>query len=209
MKEQLKVISIQVGSLSTNCYLVYDPNSKDCLIIDPGDEPSKIIKAIDKERLHPKIVINTHGHPDHTAANTEIKDKYNIPVYIHEKDAPYLTEEASRIMQMLGYKSTNAKPDKQLREGDEISLGKIVFKVYHIPGHTQGGIALYGDGKVFTGDSLFAGDIGRSDLYGGSEEELIAAIRSKLLTLPDETIVYPGHGMTSTIAEEKKSNPYV
>ena len=209
MNEKTLVITIPVGGLSTNCYIVAYPATGECIIIDPGDEPEKISRIINDKKLKPTMIINTHGHFDHTGGNAILQEEFSIPLYIHKADAEYLSEAASRLMRNVGYSSKVSKADHLLAGDEALKLGDISFKVLATPGHTRGGIALYGVGKAFTGDTLFAGDIGRADLYGGDEAALLRSIREKLLNLPDETLVYPGHGASSTIGNEKRDNPYV
>lgn len=179
------------------------------MLIDTGfneeDEAAKIIKEIEKGNLNVKYVLNTHWHPDHTVGNEYLREKLGALVIIHKDDAPMLNAGAS----LLGLKVKPHQPDKTVTDGDLIRIGKICLKVIHTPGHTKGSICLLGKGAVFTGDTLFAGSIGRTDLPGGSFEEVIESIRNKLMTLPDETLVYPGHGPFSSIGREKRTNPFL
>jgi glyoxylase-like metal-dependent hydrolase (beta-lactamase superfamily II) len=184
-----------VGWLSTNCYVVSCEETKEAAVIDPGieneGEAEEILDFIKEKGLQIKYVINTHGHPDHTAGNTTIKDATGAPILIHENDA-------SRV-----------QADRKLHEGDVIHVGRLKLVVLHTPGHTKGGISLLVDNVVFTGDTLFSGAIGRTDFPGGSYHELIQSIRSKLLPLPDDIEVYPGHENPTTIGNEKKYNPFL
>jgi hydroxyacylglutathione hydrolase len=184
-----------VGWLSTNCYVVSCEETKEAVVIDPGveneREAKEILDFIKEKGLRIKFIINTHGHPDHTAGNTIIKDATGAPILIHESDA-------SRV-----------HADRKLHDGDVLHVGCLKLVVLHTPGHTKGGISLLGDNVVFTGDSLFSGAIGRTDFPGGSYQELIQSIRNKLLPLPDTVEVYPGHENPTTIGNEKKYNPFL
>ena len=184
-----------VGWLSTNCYVVGCEETKEAVLIDPGleseREAEEILNFIMQNGFHIKYIINTHGHADHIAGNAIMKKATGAPVLIHESDA-------SRV-----------HADRKLRDGDVIHVGTLKLVVLHTPGHTKGGISLLGDKVVFTGDTLFPGAIGRSDFPGGSYEELITSIKTKLLSLPDNFKVYPGHESPTTIGEEKKHNPFL
>jgi len=184
-----------VGWLSTNCYVVGCEGTKEAVVIDPGleseREAEEILDFIKENGLQIKYIINTHGHSDHTAGNTIIKQATGAPILIHESDASYI------------------HADRKLREGDVIHIGCLKLVVLHTPGHTKGGISLLGDNIVFTGDTLFSGAIGRTDFPGGSYQELIKSIRDKLLPLPDSLKVYPGHESPTTLGNEKKYNPFL
>lgn len=183
------------GWLSTNCYVVGCEGTKEAVVIDPGleteTEAEEILDFIKEKGLHIKYIVNTHGHSDHTAGNTVIKEATSAPILIHESDASYI------------------QPDRKLRDGDVIHVGCLKLVVLHTPGHTKGSISLLGDNVVFTGDTLFSGAIGRTDFPGGSYQELIQSIRSKLLSLPDAVEVYPGHESPTNLGKEKKNNPFL
>jgi len=189
---------LTVGMLYTNCYIVSCLETKEALVIDPGfdtkAEASKVMKEVDDNNLKVKFIINTHGHPDHISGNRFLKKATSAQVLIHELDAPML----------MGLPA-----DKTLQEGDVIQAGSVVLTVLHTPGHSRGSISLLGRDAVFTGDTLFAGSIGRTDLPGGSYKGIISSIKNKLATLPACLRVYPGHGPPSTIGEEKRSNPFL
>ena len=182
------------GMYLTNCYVVGCEETKEAIVIDPGfdrdREAEEVLKFIEQNDLHVKYIINTHGHADHTAGNGIIKKATGALILIHEKDA---------IL----------PADRRLRDGDVIQMGRFKLVVLHTPGHSKGGISLLGDKVVFTGDTLFAGSIGRTDLPGGSFEEIMRSIKTKLVTLPDSFKAYPGHGPPTTIGEEKKHNPFL
>jgi hydroxyacylglutathione hydrolase len=200
---------IEIKAFATNCYLVGCPESREAAIIDPGGEASRILQLLRKHQLKGRYVINTHGHVDHIAANGEIKKATGADLLIHRVDALSLTDAKRSMLSFLG-KEAGPPADRELDEGDVIEIGHTVrLKVIHTPGHTPGGICLAGDGLIFTGDTLFAGSIGRTDFPGGSYESLINSIKEKLLCYDDQVEIYPGHGPRSTIGEERKYNPFL
>lgn len=197
--------AIVVGLLESNCYLAGDKDTKEIFIIDPGGDYDRIKKVIDKGGLKPKAVINTHGHGDHIGANEE----FGIPVWIHRLDAGFLTDPSKNLSGVIGFFLKLKPASRLLEEGDILEIGKHALEVIHTPGHTPGSISLKGDGVVFTGDTLFCEGIGRTDLAYGSEKDIRRSIKEKLFTLDDDYVVYPGHGQSSTIGNEKNNNPYI
>ncbi|MEM3700799.1 MAG: MBL fold metallo-hydrolase [Candidatus Bathyarchaeia archaeon] len=201
-----------VGDLMTNCYVVNCKQTMEAIIIDPGfdnsREAEKIFNYVNDKFLTLKFILNTHGHPDHTCGNGIVKGKFNVPILIHEFDAPMLSERGKIATHFLGFRSFSPKPDVMLHEGALVKFGKITLRVMHTPGHTRGGIALIGEGEVFTGDTLFWGSIGRTDFPESSEQDMMVSLK-KLAALPDHFIVYPGHGPITTIGEEKLNNPFL
>jgi hydroxyacylglutathione hydrolase len=191
-----------VGMLSTNCYVVSNQQSKEAVIIDPGldfpSEAQQIYEYISDANLKVKFIVNTHGHEDHVAGNQLMQEKYNVPVCIHRLDAALI--EAQRKIQ---YPSPVI-----LEEGSAIQFGTEILKVLHTPGHTPGSICLTDERIAFTGDTLFAGGIGRTDFPGGSDTQMQASLE-KLMRLPDYYLIYPGHGPTSIMGEEKRVNPFL
>jgi glyoxylase-like metal-dependent hydrolase (beta-lactamase superfamily II) len=178
-------------------------------VIDPGDEPDRIFHALAESSLTAKLIINTHGHFDHVSANKRLKEVTGAPILIHSLDAPML-DELSSSAAAWGFTADNSpKPDKELNDGDEVAFGHTTLKVIHTPGHTPGGISLYAPDFVFVGDTLFAGSIGRTDFPGGSFKALKESIRKKLFVLGDQVKVYAGHGLSTTIGEERRANPFV
>jgi glyoxylase-like metal-dependent hydrolase (beta-lactamase superfamily II) len=199
-----------VGPLESNCYLVADEETREGLIVDPGDEGERILKAVAEAGIVPRYLINTHGHIDHIGANNYLKGEIeDLKIGIHEADSRMLIDANENLSNFAGAKTTSPPADFLLREGDEIALGKGRLKVVHTPGHTPGGICLLGEREIFTGDTLFAGSVGRTDLPGGSMELLMKSLREKLMVLPEGTVIYPGHGEISTIGREKVSNPFI
>lgn len=198
-----------VGPLETNCYIFFCPETKECAIIDPGAEAERICPIVTSLDLKPVIILNTHGHVDHTGANLEIKQRYQIPIALHAADLPLLEENLQlEYGLILGAKPT-PRPDRILSDGDTIKIGQSSLMVIHTPGHSPGSVCFYTDGILFSGDSLFCGGVGRTDLPGGSWKELVKSLRSRILMYPDETVVLPGHGPKTTIGEEKESNPFL
>ncbi|MCF0163949.1 MAG: MBL fold metallo-hydrolase [Bacteroidales bacterium] len=203
-----------VNPLRVCCYLLWD-ETKECVIIDPGcsseSEKERITKFIAAENLKPTKVLLTHGHFDHVVAVGYMTDKYNIPYYLHPLDVA-LSRKAEGICQTLGFPMTRPTVECiPLRDGDKVSFGESSFEVIHTPGHTLGGVCFYikEQNILFSGDTLFQGSIGRTDFEDGDYEQLISSITNRLLPLPDITEVYPGHGLKTTIEEEKRTNPFL
>ena len=191
----------------TNCYIVGDESTGEGMVIDPGIDGDRIISKIEETGLAIKLIVLTHGHPDHIGALKEVKDATGAPVAIHPEDAMYIDGGSGSG---FGFpRQEPIKPDRLLIEGDTVTLGNLNFLVIHTPGHTQGGICLFGEGVVFTGDTLFQYSIGRYDMPGGNGRQLLDNIATKLMVLPDETVAYPGHGPQTTIGEEKRGNPFL
>ncbi len=198
-----------VGSLSANCWIVGKEAPGDGMVIDPGGNSDRILKAIEDSGLDIQIIVLTHGHSDHIAALHEIQDSTGALVAIHEEDADFLEGRGSVSSQFgISYRTPHP-PDRLLHEGDIIDVGGVRFTVMHTPGHTPGGICLLTEGRVFTGDTLFRRGIGTTIMPGTSRPQLLESIRTRLMTLPDSTIIYPGHGRETTIGAERKDNPYI
>ena len=199
-----------------NTYVVYDPEAKEAAIVDPGmsrkDEFEAMEKFIEREGLKVTHLINTHLHIDHAVADNWVKARYGVPVEAHEADA-MLGERIKQQAIMFGVQAEDAavEIERRLEEGDVVRIGNGELHVLHVPGHSPGSICLYDkeDGFVIVGDALFEGSIGRTDLPGGNHRQLIDAIRSKLLTLPKDTVVLSGHGDATSIGREMESNPYL
>jgi hydroxyacylglutathione hydrolase len=203
----------EVGNFAVFCYLIGDEETKEGLFIDPADDADRLISETKSHSLNKiKYIINTHSHVDHVMGNAEMVKKTGAKIIIHEKEAASLTRTPSDLLTMFRAKSS-PPADIQVKDGDVIQLGRVALKVLHTPGHSAGGISLYTDGMVFTGDSLFVGSVGRTDFPGSSWDVLEASIRKKLYVLPGDTIVYPGHNYgptpSSTIQYEKRHNPFV
>lgn len=201
--------SVCVGSMQVNCYILASKEGSEAVIIDPGAEARKIKNVLDRHKLKTILIINTHGHYDHIGGD----DKFDAPVYIHSDDLEFLKDPQVNLSSLFAVPYSVKARIETLEDGQIIGTGDLRLKVIHIPGHTPGGIALQvlkpQDKIVFTGDSLFCDGIGRSDLAGGNQSLLIKCIKEKLLTLPFDTVIYPGHGPSSTIGQEKKNNPFL
>jgi glyoxylase-like metal-dependent hydrolase (beta-lactamase superfamily II) len=201
MDEKPIIKRLVVGSLSANCWIVGKESEGEGLVIDPGGNSETINRAIDETGLDIKIIVLTHGHSDHIAALRDIQDKTGAEVAIHIEDADFLEGRGSYSSQFgISYRTPHP-PERLLREGDIIDAGGMSFEVIHTPGHTPGSICLLTDFGVFTGDTIFRRGIGTTMMPG--------SIHKKLMTLPDETVIYPGHGRETTIGAERRDNPYV
>ncbi len=197
------------GPFQGNVYLLIGSSKKIAAIIDPGMESEFILENIQSNGMELLYVINTHGHIDHSACNAYYLSKTKAKLLSHPADNIYLTSIKEQA-RSFGIQAGNSPlPDRELTDGDKIALDGIVLEVFHTPGHTPGGVCFYFDGNLISGDTLFAGSIGRTDLRGGSFDQLISSIRSKLLSLPDETAVHPGHGPPTSIGMEKIHNPFL
>jgi glyoxylase-like metal-dependent hydrolase (beta-lactamase superfamily II) len=205
----MQLARLVVGPLQVNCYIVFDEKTREAIVIDPGDDARDILTLVKDKGLKVKYLVNTHAHFDHVGANKDLKTATGAELLIHEGDSALLGATANQA-RMFGM-TTNSSPkaDRYVKHGDVITAGDVSLTVLHTPGHSAGGISLVGNGVVFTGDALFAGSIGRTDLMGGDLMTLITAIKEHLMTLPDDTVVLSGHGPQSTIGEERAENPFL
>ncbi|HEV7966316.1 MAG TPA: MBL fold metallo-hydrolase [Candidatus Acidoferrales bacterium] len=231
MPEPQKLIHeiLPVGTLHCNCHIVGDPQTREAIVIDPGDDAARIWEVIKRHRLKVTAIVVTHTHIDHVIGLRRVQAATGAPVCIHADDLP-LYRALDIQASWLGWQTPEAvKIDQFVHEGDVIRWGPYQAQILHTPGHTPGSICLYmpsdvpagpaearaaksaevGTGQLFAGDTLFAGSIGRTDLWGGSFEGIIRSLKGKLLDLPDSTIVYPGHGAATTIGEERATNPFL
>jgi len=203
----------EVGNFAVFCYLIGDKETKEGLFIDPADDVERLISEAKSQGVEKiKYIVNTHSHVDHIMGNKEMVKRTGAKVVIHEEEARYLVQTPADLLMM--FRATPSPPaDLLVKEGDVIQVGKVGLKVIHTPGHSPGGISLYIDGMVFTGDTLFVGSVGRTDFPGSSWEAMETSIRKKLYVLPGDTIVFPGHNYgstpTSTIQYERRHNPFV
>jgi len=205
----MRIETLAVGPLQVNCFILFDDETKQAVVIDPGDEGERILARVEQSGCELKAVINTHGHFDHIGANAFLVEATGAELMVHGDDLPVM-EQAETHAGIYGLSvAPSPAPTRILAEDDEVVIGSIRLKVLHTPGHSPGGICLYGGDDLFSGDALFAGSVGRTDLPGGSHEQLISAIRSKLLPLPEQTVVHPGHGPETTIGREKMVNPFL
>jgi glyoxylase-like metal-dependent hydrolase (beta-lactamase superfamily II) len=209
----MKIDRLILGAFETNCYVVrQDESARACAIIDPGLDPDELLDFLSQHQLQPVAVLITHGHIDHIAGVAALRARYpQVKLYIHKLDAPMLTNAQANLSVLTGDTFTAPAADVLLEDGDTVEEAGVRLKVLHTPGHTPGGICLYAEpeGVLFAGDTLFADSVGRTDFPGGSMDQLLMSIQRKLLVLPDTTAVYPGHGMRTTLAREKRANPFL
>jgi hydroxyacylglutathione hydrolase len=204
----VKVATITVGAFQENCYLLVDDHSNKAVIVDPGSEGERLIDAIDRSGAELEAIWITHAHVDHVGAIASIKRKWDVPIYLHPLDRR-LYEAASRQAQVYGVPFEEPPaPDQEFSDGQRVRVGDSEMTVMHAPGHAPGHVVIHGDGIALVGDCLFAGSIGRTDLPFSNPPQLAASLE-KISALPPETVVYPGHGMDTTIAEERQSNPFL
>jgi hydroxyacylglutathione hydrolase len=196
-----------VGPIQANCYILGCEKSGEAVVIDPGDEPRRILKALERRNLTLKYILNTHGHFDHVGADQALREATSAPVLIHQGDAPLLTH-LSASAAVWGMRAQDCRPDGFLEDGDIITFGQVALEVIHTPGHSPGGVSFYTPRMVFVGDTLFAGSIGRTDFPGGNYDRLIRSVQERLFVLGDDVEVYPGHGPATTIGAERRYNPF-
>jgi hydroxyacylglutathione hydrolase len=201
--------TVVVGPLEVNCYILGCEKTGEGVVIDPGGNPDRIITVFSGHGLKIIHVLNTHGHFDHVGGNRTILEATGADLMIHEADVPLLSR-AFESAAVYGLRTENSPlPAHYLVDGMVLPVGTYEIKILHTPGHTPGGCCLLADGIVITGDTLFADSVGRTDFPGGSTQTLMKSISEKLLNLPEDTVVYPGHGPSTTIGREKRHNPYL
>lgn len=205
----MNIFKIPAGIYAANCYIVFSDDTKAGIIVDPGGDVGDLTKFINENNIDLKYIVLTHGHGDHIGGITELKNKYNIPLLIHEDDKEMLEDGNKNLSNTMAMGAIELAPDRLLKDNDIIEFGELTALVIHTPGHTKGGICLKIEDNLITGDTLFKGSIGRTDLFGGNYDDLLKSILTKLIVLPDETIVLPGHGQSSTIKSERLSNPFL
>ncbi|CCQ93583.1 Beta-lactamase domain protein [[Clostridium] ultunense Esp] len=205
----MKVVRIPAGIYAANCYLVYSEDTKEAIVIDPGGDEKDIITQIKDLELDIKYIIFTHGHGDHIAGVNGIKEYTNAPLAIHKDDEYLLMDGKSNFSSMMAMGTVEISADILLDDGDEISFGDLIAEIIHTPGHTPGGICIKIGDSIFTGDTLFAGSIGRTDFPKSSFKDIMNSINKRIIIYPDETKIYPGHGPATTIENEKRSNPFI
>lgn len=199
--------SLVVGPLEANCFIIASKNTKEALVIDPGDEPDRILDLINENNFKVKYIVCTHAHFDHVGAVPEIKKETSGEIVIH-RDEIEIYRGSKDIAAFWGYElDPLPEPDMFVSEGDNLEIGDLRFDILHTPGHSPGGICLYGEGILITGDTLFAGSVGRTDLCGGDIEKLKKSFK-RLMSLSDEVKILPGHGFSSNIKKEKENNPF-
>lgn len=205
----MRIWNRALGDFGANCYVVACQETGRAVVIDPGYPDPWIRQCVQENGLTVEQIVLTHGHLDHIGGVEWVKGWSGAPVCIHEADAGFLTDPALNGSLYFGRQVIAPAADRLLRDGDQVAAGRLLLKVIHTPGHSPGGICLYTPGHLFAGDTLFADSIGRTDLYGGDYATLIGAIKVRLLTLPAETAVYPGHGPATTIGDEQEYNPFL
>lgn len=204
----MDIKKISNNKYDINSYIVYDQESKSAVIFDPGVNYGSITDFIEQEKLIPKAIILTHGHIDHIADTPKIKELYRIDIYAHELENEMLLDENKSLSVHFGYEDFSFSADYFLKNNDILKFGPLEFKIMHTPGHTKGGICIFSGNFLLTGDTLFKGSMGRTDLYGGNDEHMRNSLY-KLSQEKDELAVYPGHGPISTLGHEKTTNPFM
>jgi glyoxylase-like metal-dependent hydrolase (beta-lactamase superfamily II) len=204
----LIVTQITVGAFQENCYLVADPDTDAMAIVDPGSEADRIIAEVEATGRKPQAIWITHAHVDHIGAIAPVKKKWNVPVWLHPLDEP-LYRVGGRQAQLYGIPYDEPpRPDRAFSEGEPVQLGSLELSIIHVPGHAPGHVVIHGYGNALVGDCLFAGSIGRTDLPFSNPAQLEASLQ-RIISLPAETVVHPGHGDITTIGEERISNPFL
>jgi len=208
------IIRLEVGPLASNAYLVRDNGGEEGAVIDPGAEGDRIVQRCRTEGIVPRLLINTHGHVDHIGANAALKAAFpDALLCVGARDADRLTDPVANLTALFGGSASGPAPDVLLEDGQELRFGSVALRIIETPGHTPGGVCLLAPDEsppqLFCGDLIFRRGVGRSDLPGGDPEELAASIKQRILTLPDETTIWPGHGEGTTVGEERIENPFI
>ncbi len=205
----MKIFKIPAGIYAANCYIVVDKNTNEAMVIDPGGNLDDLFEFINNKLLNVKYIALTHGHADHIGGVIDLKNKLDIPIMAHIDEVELLRDPNKNLSSQMAMNPIVVEPCILLKDGDKFELGNLEVLVIHTPGHTKGGVCFKIEDNLFSGDTLFKGSIGRSDLYGGNHNTLIESIKRGLMDLEDSTKVWPGHGSTTTIGEEKLFNPYL
>jgi hydroxyacylglutathione hydrolase len=209
----MKILQTPVGVMEVFCYLVSDENSGDCVLIDPAGDEERLLRLLQQSGLRLRYIVNTHGHADHTCGNARLQAATGATIVMHELDDAFFSRpENQEFARIMGF-PVSPPADVRVRDGEELTMGGVTMKFLHTPGHTPGGCCILIDGNLFTGDTLFVGAVGRTDLPGSSFPQLLESLKNKIMTLPPETIVWPGHHYgdrpSSTIGHELTNNPYL
>lgn len=201
---------LELGFGQMNSYILWDEKTKEGAIIDPGYDFYLIEKALEEENIVPKFILLTHSHGDHIGAIKELKDKYkDLKVYVHKDEEQMIMDPVLNLSRLTQMEPVSVKADKTFEDGKVFTLGDIEIKAIHTPGHSPGGTCYLVGNTLFSGDTLFKLSVGRSDFYLGDQDQLINSIKTKLLTLDDDIVVYPGHGPETTIGQERERNPFL
>ncbi len=205
----MKIVRIPAGIYAANCYIIYSEATRDGIVVDPGGDVDDILATIKENQLQIKSIVLTHGHADHIGGIVELKKSLSIPVMVHEDDKELLVDGNKNLSSIMAMGAIEIEPDVLLKDGDIIEFRNEKAEIIHTPGHTRGGICIKIGDNIITGDTLFAGSIGRTDLLGGDYDTIIQSIKEKLMIYPDEIKIFPGHGAPSTIGKERVSNPFL
>ncbi len=202
---------LTVGPLQCNCFILGDEATREAIVVDPGEEAGRILALVNRHRLTVRSIVQTHAHFDHVGATGPLREATGAEVCLHRGDT-FLYENLAMQAKLFGVPVPKAAPvSRWYDHGEEVKAGGLIMGVLHTPGHTPGSVCLSmaSDQLLFSGDTLFCGSIGRTDLWGGSYEQIMTSIKERVLTLPDDTIVYPGHGPETTIGDERRTNPFI
>ncbi len=211
MADNMKMKQFVVGPVQTNCYVVINTETQECIVVDPGDKGDSIAYTLRNDGLKPVAILLTHGHFDHICGVNEVKKAFGIDVYVHERDSELISDPEKNDSLMFIGKGVSVEADKLLHGGEQLDFAGFKIDVLHTPGHTPGSVCYYikEKGVLLSGDTLFQMSVGRTDLPGGSMSSLVSSLKEKVITLPEDTVVYPGHGEATSIEVEKKYNPFL